>query len=100
MTAETRLDAAAAPEARSVLRGLVDSGCSRIVLDMAAVDFVDSTGLSVLVSCLKGARALGGDLHLAGVRPEVQALFELTRLDRVFRAFPDENTAVAAFSAT
>jgi anti-sigma B factor antagonist len=68
-----------------------------VVVDMAAVHFIDSTGLSTLVNAMKRARAVGGDLKLAGLQQPVRMIFEMTRLDRVFDIFNHTDDAVQAF---
>lgn len=93
-----RVDAAAAPPLRESLKGIVDRGRTRLVLDLSGVTFMDSSGLSVLVTTLKTARAAGGDVVLLGLPPTVRSLIQLTRLHRVFLIFDDEATALAALA--
>ena len=89
-----RLTMAHAAAHRHAIRDVVDEGYERLVMDLSEVEFVDSSGLSVLVSALKAARNADGDVVLAGPTPEVQALIELTRLHHLFEIFAD--TAAAA----
>ena len=92
------LDAATAPEIRRKLNDMVDSGHTRLVLDLGEVQFVDSSGLSVLVSTLKNVRAHHGDVALLNLTPPVRSLVELTRLHRILEIFTDEASAVAKVS--
>jgi len=55
-----------------------------IALDMREVEFIDSSGLAVLVNCLQTSRRKSGDVCLFGMRDTVKTLFELTRLHTVF----------------
>jgi anti-sigma B factor antagonist len=55
-----------------------------VVVDCAGMDFIDSTGLGVLVGALKVARDRGGDLRVEGLRPAARKVFEITRLTKVF----------------
>lgn len=66
-----------------------------IVLDMHALDFIDSAGMGLLVSILKKMSSVGGDVVLAAVPAPVRILFEVTRLHRVFRVFTDVDAALA-----
>lgn len=91
-----RLDAAASAEAKRALLERIDAGRIHQVLDLSGVDFVDSTGLSVMVAALKRCRQAGGNVVLLAPRPEVQAVLELTRLAQVFGTFAGEDEAVAA----
>ena len=95
---EKRIDARSASGFKQQLQEFVGAGHVRIVLNLADVEFVDSTGLGAMVS---GLRMIGdrGDLALAQPRETVQSLLRLTRLDKVFRIFPAEDAAVAALAA-
>ena len=75
------VDIASAPRLRETLIGVIAGGQPRVVLDLDGVDFLDSTGLGVIVSALKRTRTHGGDLRIVSTRPSVRQLFELTGLD-------------------
>jgi anti-sigma B factor antagonist len=92
------LNAATTAALRQQLKELIESGRSRLVMDMARVRFVDSSGLSVFVVALKAARAAGGDVVLLKLTPEVRSIVELTRLHRVFEIFDDADAAIAKLS--
>lgn len=79
------------------LRGLVDRGISRIVLDLDGVRFLDSAGLGELVAWKKRTLQLGGDLRLLRPHDRVREVLELTTLMRVFQVFDAEAEAVASF---
>ena len=83
-----------APDARNAIKQLVTQGHTRLVLDLQAVDFVDSSGLSVLVSTLKAVQAEKGEVVLLGPTPGVRSLIELTRLHKVFEIFEDREAAL------
>jgi anti-sigma B factor antagonist len=95
---DTRLDASSAPALKSRIIALIKSGHHHIALDLADVEFIDSSGLSALVSALRLLQA-DGDLVLIGPRSTVLSMFKLTRLDRVFRIFPDQAEALAALAS-
>lgn len=78
------LDVATAPQLRDALVSVIAPRC-RVVVDLEAVDFVDSAGLGILVSGLKRARAQGGELELVCTSRSVLRPFEITGLDRVFK---------------
>lgn len=89
-----RLDAAVAPRFREEALARV-TGATCVVLDLSAVDFMDSTGLGCVVAVMKRLQP-GGDLRLVGVGERVSAVLRLTRLDAVFRAFETTEQALAA----
>lgn len=70
----------------------------RIVFDLSHVTFVDSSGLGVLLSCLRDLNAMGGDAKLCGMINSVQQMFALVRMDRVFDIHPTRTEAIGSFS--
>ena len=64
------LDGGAADELRQALSALLDQGRARLVVDLEGVPYVESRGLSALVTAMKRARALGGDLKLCALRAD------------------------------
>jgi anti-sigma B factor antagonist len=77
------LDAATASQLRECLVEVIDEG-ARVVIDMEALDFLDSAGLGILVGGLKRARTHGGELELVCSSSAVLKPIEITGLDRVF----------------
>ena len=78
------LDMAGAPQAERALNDALAAGCSRIVVDLRELDFMDSTGLTLLVRWDLGARNDGYNLALIPGRPPIQRLFAISGLDREF----------------
>ncbi len=74
-------------------------GCHKLVLDLARVQFVDSRGCGVILSCLRRLTEAGGDLKLCGVGKPVRTVFELVRMHRVCQILPTRDEAVRAFAA-
>lgn len=93
-----RLNAASAPEAKDRLKALAKNESHNLVLDLAELSFVDSSGLSAFVAGYKAATEAGGSLKLACLGAQVAEVFALTRLDRVFEVFPDAKSAVESFA--
>jgi len=92
-----RLDAASSKTFKEEVVQRAAKGAKRLVIDLGQVRFLDSSGLGVLVSCLRQFTASGGDIKICGLRPEIQSLFALTRLNKVFDIFATAEEAVAAF---
>lgn len=93
MTLSGRLNATSADQIGAAVRSATDTGRPRIVLDLAAVVFMDSSGLGAVVRALKTARGAGGDLRVARPSPQARLVFELTNMDRVLDFFDDPLTA-------
>jgi anti-sigma B factor antagonist len=81
---EGEVDLYTAPELKQELHRLVGEGAKRIVIDMTATTFIDSTTLGVLLSVVKRVRPEGGAVVLVCPDRNVKRIFEITLLDRVF----------------
>lgn len=93
-----RLDLLAAPAVKQRLAEVVAGGHPRLVVDLAEVPFIDSTGLGSLVGGLKAARQAGGDLRIANPGEQARAILQLTTLDRVLRPYPSVEEALAGYA--
>jgi anti-sigma B factor antagonist len=91
------VDMAVADEIRQRLTGLVDQGRTQLVLDLAAVMYIDSSGLGALVAAMKHARAAGGDIKVCMLESDVRSLFEMTRLNKVMAVHATRQEAIAAW---
>lgn len=84
VTAGGEIDLYTAPRLQAEFTSALREGPSRIVVDLSGVEFCDSTGMNVLLAALKRARERGGSLELAGPRPAVRKILQVTGLDTVF----------------
>jgi anti-sigma B factor antagonist len=88
------MNAVTAPALKAQLKELAAQSRTRVVVDMGAVGFIDSSGLAALVSGLKAVRSVGGSLKLAAVRDQPREAFKLTMLERVFEFYPSAQAAL------
>ena len=72
----------------------LDSGERRFVVDFKDTGYIDSSGLGVLVSLSKKIREQGGELRLSGLNEDLRTLFELTKLDTLFRITDSKSEAL------
>src|SRR6266568_9415936 len=89
------IDVYTAPELRQQVIHLVDDGIRHIVGDLRGVDFLDSTGLGVMVGSLKRLRLLQGSLKLVTGDGRVLQLFTITGLSRAFELHPSVLDAIS-----
>jgi anti-sigma B factor antagonist len=92
-----RLDAASVKYFKDTVASLVKKEIKNIVVDMKEVEFVDSSGLGSLVSCLRIVNNKDGDIRLASLQNQIRGLIELTRMHRVFQIFDDTETAINSY---
>jgi anti-sigma B factor antagonist len=92
------LDAGNTQEFKTALGPVLDSH-GKVVFDMSALGFVDSSGCGALLSCLRKVRANDGELKLCGVRRQIQDLFNVIRMDQIFEIFGSRQEAVSSFAA-
>ncbi|MEO7803733.1 MAG: STAS domain-containing protein [Actinomycetota bacterium] len=89
------VDIYTAPNFRAELIRLIDQGANRLVLDLLGVDFMDSTGLSVLLSGKKRTNEANGDLKLVCTDGAVRKILTVTGLDKIFSLYPSVETAIS-----
>ena len=92
----TALDASNTKEFKAEIAPLLTTG-ARIILELGALKFVDSSGLGAMLSSLRQVNGLGGDLKLCGMTKPVRALIELVRMHRVFEIFNTREEALRSF---
>lgn len=84
MRVSGEIDMATAPLLRQHVQNVTARHPDGLVLDLDRVEFIDSTGLGVMVGAAKRLRVAGGALRIVTSQPHLNQLFELTRLDAVF----------------
>jgi len=82
---------------RDAVRGLVSEGKKKIILNLADVDYLDSSGVGELVGCFTTVRNAGGELKLLNLTQKVHDVLHVTKLYTVFDIRDDEFHAVKSF---
>ncbi len=90
------IDVYTAPKLREKLISLADGGSFQLIVDMEGVEFLDSTGLGVLVGGLKRVRAQDGWIDLVCTQSRILRIFKITGLNKVFSIYNSVPEAVAA----
>ena len=83
---------------RQTIRGLIDGGHRKIVLNLFDVDYIDSSGIGELVSGFTTVANNGGQLKLLGLTKRVKDLLQITKLYTVFDVHDDEAGAIRSFA--
>jgi anti-sigma B factor antagonist len=96
LSVKGEIDVYSAPRLRERLVELVSQGHRQIVVDLEGVDFLDSTGLGVLVGGLKRLRSHDGELSIVCSQSRILKVFEITGLTSVFRMATTVDEATAS----
>jgi len=84
---------------RDAVRRLLEQGNKNLLIDLGAVDYVDSSGIGELVSCYTTTKNQGGQLKLLNLTKKIKDLLSITKLLTVFETFEDEGEALKSFGA-
>src|SRR6266480_752711 len=96
VTLRGEIDVYTAPRLRQTLIDLVEGGATNIVVDMEKVDFLDSTGLGVLVGGLKRVKDKEGSMKLVATQDRILKIFDITGLAKVFPIFGSLDQALGS----
>jgi anti-sigma B factor antagonist len=77
----------------------LQSGAARVLVDMADISWVNSTGLGILIAGHRTVSSKGGSLKLLHVSKRIESLLMVTKLNTLFESYDDEAQAVASFSS-
>ena len=90
------IDVYTAPQLRERLIAVVEGGARQVIVDLGRVEFLDSTGLGVLVGALKRLRVVGGELRLVCAQERLLKIFRITGLSKVFAIHGSQSEALVA----
>ncbi len=93
-----RMDAARVGPLRAALAALPDQGHTRLVLDLAGLEWIDSSGVGALVSLFKHVKARGGEVKAAALQRQPKEVFRLLRLESVFELCDTVDQAAQRFA--
>ena len=94
--ADENLDASNVRDFRERMHALIQKR-TRVLFDMSKVKFVDSSGLGAIISCQRILKSQSGEFGLCGMTVPVKALFDLMRMQRIFRIHDTREAALKAF---
>src|SRR3954447_21276223 len=93
---EGEIDLHISPRVSVSLAQMTQKKVTPLVVDLSRVSYIDSSGLAVLIEGMQHVEEYGGKFALAALQENVRSIFEIARLDQVFRIYPDVDAALAA----
>ncbi|HEY9638049.1 MAG TPA: STAS domain-containing protein [Coleofasciculaceae cyanobacterium] len=85
------LDGITVNSLRREISDIVEGGVNIVLVDFQDVTFMNSSGLGALVSILRSVRSTGAELFICSLSEQVKMIFELTKMDRVFKPFANRD---------
>jgi anti-sigma B factor antagonist len=93
---KARIDASLAVKFKNDVSQIISENDGRIVLNLSNVDFIDSSGLGAIVSLMKSLGG-SGNISICNMKDPVMGVFKLTRMDKIFSIYPNEEAALSHF---
>jgi anti-sigma B factor antagonist len=93
---EGDIDLHVSPTVTESLNAMIRKKPEWIVIDLSRATFIDSAGVAALILAMQEVEAYGGKFFLSGLQETLRSIFETSRLERIFRIFPDVDAALAA----
>ncbi len=93
---EGEIDLHISPAVAISLQEIIAKKPARLLVDLTRVSYVDSSGLAVLIDAMQKVKKYGGIFGIIGMQESVRSIFEIAKLDQVFRIFPTLEAADAA----
>jgi anti-sigma B factor antagonist len=94
LSLEGEIDLHVSPRVAISLRQMISKNPKQLVVDLSRVTYLDSSGLAVLIEAMQNVEQYGGKFAIVGVQETVRSIFDIARLDQVFRIFPDVDAAL------
>jgi anti-sigma B factor antagonist len=93
---EGEIDLHLSPAVAESLNIVIKEKPRRLLVDLKDVSYIDSSGLAVLLDAMRNVEFYGGKFYLIGMQDGLRPVFETSRLDQVFRIYPDADSALTA----
>ena len=97
ITVSGRIDSSNASQLDEALKGLMNNGRHKLVLDLSNVNYMSSAALRVLVSAVRECKSHRGNVKLANISERVAEVLKLAGLDAIFEVFDDKTAAVGSY---
>ncbi len=93
-----RMDSISSKEIEAKLIDVIEHNQDKIIIDLAAVDYISSVGLRVLLAALKKQKERAGSIKLVSLQPFVKDIFKMTGFDRIFSISSNQEEAINEFN--
>lgn len=90
------IDLHVSPQIATSLQAMIARKPAQLLVDLSGVTYIDSSGLASLIDAMQRVQQYGGKFGIVGLQETVRSIFEIARLDQVFRIFPDLKSASLA----
>ena len=90
------IDLHQAPQVKAQIEPLLEKKPAHFSVDLSRVEYMDSSGLALLIETMQRIQSYGGKFTLFGLSQSVRAIFEIARLDQIFQIYPSREAALAA----
>jgi len=91
---EGDIDLHVSPAVTASLNAMIEKKPELIVIDLSRATYIDSSGMAALILAMQEVEAYGGKFILTGLSETIRSIFEISRLDGIFRIFPDVDAAL------
>jgi anti-sigma B factor antagonist len=91
---EGDIDLHVSPAVTASLNAMIEKKPELIVIDLSRATYIDSSGMAALILAMQEVEAYGGKFILTGLSQTIRSIFEISRLDGIFRIFPDVDAAL------
>jgi len=91
------LDTNTSPEAEEAINALIDDGAEKLLIDFAALEYISSAGLRILLATAKKLKVSGGDLRICGLNETVQEVFDISGFSTILAVSASRDEALASF---
>src|SRR6266403_4588786 len=95
LATEGDIDLHISPAVTEALNAMIKKKPERIVIDLSRATYIDSAGVAALILAMQEVEGYGGKFFLSGLHETIRSIFEISRLDRTFRIFPNVDAALA-----
>jgi len=88
------IDLNSSPEMRKVFGEIIKEGASKVIVNLEAVSYIDSSGLATLIELMQKLKRNKGAMFLVGMSDKIKSLFEITKLDKLFKIYQTEDEII------